>query len=106
METVNGRNYTSLSTSDNDLQHRITTYQKFNYAKNKTATTVSLFYNGQSGIPYSYVYQNSMINDNGQAGENFDLIYIPTASELASMNFTDIITNNQVQYSAQQQKDF
>ena len=108
METVNGRNYTSLSTSDNDLQHRITTWvsKKFNYAKNKTATTISLFYNGQSGIPYSYVYQNSMINDNGQAGENFDLIYIPTASELASMNFTDIIANNQVQYSAQQQKDF
>ena len=44
METVNGRNYTSLSTSDNDLQHRITTWvsKKFNYAKNKTATTISL----------------------------------------------------------------
>jgi hypothetical protein len=108
METVNGRNYTSLSTSDNDLRHRITTWvsKKFNYAKNKTASTISLFYNGQSGIPYSYVYQNSMINDNGRQGENFDLIYIPTASELASMNFTPIITNNQVEYSAQQQKDF
>jgi hypothetical protein len=108
METVNGRNFTSLSTSDNDLQHRITTWvsKKFNYAKNKTATTISLFYNGQSGIPYSYVYQKSMINDNGKTGENFDLIYIPTASELASMNFAPIITNNQVEYSAQQQKDF
>ncbi len=107
METVNGRNYTSLSTSDNDLQHRIVTWvsKKFNYAKNKTATTISLFYNGQSGTPYSYVYQNSMINDNGRVGENFDLIYIPTESELASMNFVPIITNNQVE-SAQQQKDF
>jgi hypothetical protein len=47
-----------------------------------------------------------MINDNGKTGENFDLIYIPTASELASMNFAPIITNNQVEYSAQQQKDF
>ena len=58
----------TLSTSDNDLRHRITTWvsKKFNYAKNKTATTISLFYNGQSGTPYSYVYQNSMINDNGR----------------------------------------
>jgi hypothetical protein len=71
METVNGRNYTEISTSDNDLQHRIATWvsKKFNYAKNKTATTISLFYNGQSGIPYSYVYQNSMINDNGKGAK-------------------------------------
>ena len=50
--------------------------------KTKRQQLFHLFYNGQSGIPYSYVYQNSMINDNGKAGENFDLIYIPTASDL------------------------
>ena len=110
METVNGRNFTEISTSDNDLQHRITTWvsKKFNYGKNKTATTISLFYNGQSGTPYSYVYENSMINDNGRQGENFNLIYIPTASDLASMNF-DPITNTitpGLGYSPQQQKDF
>ena len=110
METVNGRNYTSLSTSDNDLQHRIAGWvsKKFNYAKNSTATTISFFYNGQSGTPYSYVYQNSMVNDNGRMGEIFDLIYIPTASELALMNFSSIINNNtqELEYTPEQQKDF
>jgi len=108
METVNGRNYAAITISDNDLRHRITTWisKKFNYAKDKTATTISIFYNGQSGTPYSYVYTNSMINDNGRSGENFDLIYIPTAAELASMNFTPIMNSGQVEYSPQQQKDF
>jgi hypothetical protein len=104
METVNGRNYTGLSTSDNDLQHRITSWvsKKFNYAKNKLTTTVSLFYNGQSGIPYSYVYTKSMINDNGK-GEIFDLIYIPTTSDLTNMSFAPI--TGSVSYTPQQQKD-
>ena len=110
METVNGRNYNILSTSDNDLKHRITAWvsKKFKYRKGKTATTVSLFYNGQSGIPYSYVYFNSMINDNGWQGQNFDLIYIPTEPDLATMNFKPIenTITNQVEYSPQQQKKF
>jgi len=103
METVNGRNYTSLSTSDNDLRHRVTAWvsKRFNYAKNRTFTTVSLFYNGQSGTPYSYAYAKSMINDNGQTGENFDLIYIPTKDDLASMIFTEIVNS-----TPQEQKDF
>jgi hypothetical protein len=110
METVNGRNYTTLSTSDNDLRHRITGWvsKRFNYAKNKTSTTLSLFYNGQSGNPYSYVYQNSMINDNGKLNEIFDLIYIPTPNDLAEMNFAPITNSatNQVEYTSQEQKDF
>ena len=57
METVNGRNFVTLSVSDNDLKHRVTAWisKKMNYAKNKAATSISLFYNGQSGSPYSYV---------------------------------------------------
>jgi hypothetical protein len=105
METVNGRNFAPLSTSDNDLRHRITTWisKRFNYPKNKTATTLSLFYNGQSGSPYSYVYRNSMINDNGRRNENFDLIYIPTVNDLADMSFAPI--TGSVSYTPQQQKD-
>ena len=110
METVNGRNFTTLSTSDNDLRHRITGWvsKRFNYAKNRTFTTLSLFYNGQTGNPYSYVYQNSMINDNGKQGEIFDLIYIPTANDLTTMNFAPIknTATNQVEYTSQEQKDF
>jgi hypothetical protein len=108
METVNGRNFVDLSVSDNELQHRLSAWvsKTFNYAKGKTATTISLFYNGQSGIPYSYVYRRSMINDNGKDGENFDLMYIPTENDLASMAFIDIAQGNQVVYTSQQQKDF
>ncbi|TMI61285.1 MAG: TonB-dependent receptor [Bacteroidetes bacterium] len=105
METVNGRNFAPLSTSDNDLRHRITTWisKKINYSKNRTATTISLFYNGQSGSPYSYVYTNSMINDNGKRNENFDLIYIPTTNDLINMSFAPI--TGSVSYTPQQQKD-
>jgi len=107
METVNGRNYTGSSTSDNDPGHRVTTWitKKITDKKGKTATTLSIFYNGQSGNPYSYVYVNSMINDNGTRNENFDLIYIPTEDELAVMYFVPITDNNgTVLYTADQQK--
>jgi len=73
------------------------------YVKNKTATTVSLFYNGQSGSPYSYVYTNSMVNDNGKRAEPFDLIYIPTKGDLDQMNFLPI--TGAVPYTSQQQKE-
>ncbi len=91
METVNGRNYVTPSTSDNDMRHRITGWmsKRINYGKGKAATTLSLFYSGQSGNPYSYVYSGSMINDDGNR-QNFDLIYIPTVNDLASMNFVPI----------------
>lgn len=109
IETVNGRNFATISTSDNDLSHRITTWisKRINYAKKNIATTVSVFYNGQSGPPYSYVYANSMINDNGRRNENFDLIYIPTAADLIEMNFIPIKDiNGHVLYSPEQQKKF
>jgi hypothetical protein len=101
-ETVNGKNLTSLSVSDVDLQHRITAslVKTFHYAKKNLATSVTLFYNGQSGSPYSYVYNGSIINDNGNRA-NFDLIYIPTVADLSTMTFVGT-----AEYSAQQQKDF
>lgn len=112
METINGRNFATPSVSDNDLRHRVVCWvsKKMVYAKTKAATTISLFYNGQSGDPYSYVYNGSMINDNG-VRDNFDLIYIPLASELAgdfsTMNFVPITnTSGQLVYSSQQQKQF
>ena len=85
METVNGRNTVGRSTSDFNLGHRINAYiaKKFTYANNHLATTISLVYNGQSGNPYSFVYSQSMVGDNGR-GENNDLIYVPTASEISS----------------------
>ncbi|MBZ5857289.1 TonB-dependent receptor [Flavihumibacter profundi] len=102
-ETVNGKNYTARSVSDMDLGHRIYSclIKKIQYDHNRMATSFTIFYNGQSGQPYSYVYAGSMINDNHQT--NFDLIYIPTPADLDKMIFIDNTVNG-ITYSGQQQK--
>lgn len=105
IETVNGRNYMELSTSDFSLGHRINAFvsKQFTYAKGAMSTTISLVYNGQSGNPFAYVYKNSMVNDFASY-ENNDLIYIPTAADLQSMNFLSNKVGN-ITYTPQQQKD-
>ncbi len=101
METVNGRNNLMLSESDNSAAHRIFGYvsKKFNYVNKHVSTTISLAYNGQSGQPFSYVYNGQAVRD----GINFnDLIYIPTVAELQAMTF---ITTSTVTATPQAQKD-
>lgn len=104
METVDGRNFTRLSTSDFDIGHRISAYvsKQFVYANKSMSTTITLFYNGQSGNPFSYVYRSSPVNDQASS-ENNDLIYIPTATELAGMTFLSNTVNG-VTYTPDQQK--
>jgi hypothetical protein len=102
MEAVNGRNYIGLSRSDFDLGHRITAYlsKKFRYANDKLATTVTLFYTGQSGSPFSYTMTSSIAGD----GVNFnDLMYVPTKEELAQMQFVNN-TIGPVTYTPDQQR--
>jgi hypothetical protein len=72
---VNGLNDLSLTRSNFDLGSRITgliSYKK-DYLKGWLSTQVSLFYNGQSGQPLSYIYNGDMNND----GTTNDMIYIP-----------------------------
>lgn len=90
-ETWQGPNNPELSYSDFDVPHRIVgsiSYKK-EYAKN-FATTVSLFYNGQSGSNYSLVYRNN-INNDGASGN--DILYIPTDTELSNMQFKALTSN-------------
>lgn len=103
-ETVNGKNQATLSRSDLDLGHRIYVFltKRFNYFSNKASTAISLFYNGQSGQPYSYVYGGSMVNDAGKT-VNADLIHIPTQAELSAMNFIPLTVGN-VTFSADEQR--
>ncbi len=105
METVNGRNSVGRSQSDFSLGHRFYAYasKKFSYLKGKTATTISLVYNGQSGNPFSYTYNQSMVGDRAR-GETNDLIYIPTAAELQSTLFVSN-TFQGVTYNQQQQRN-
>ncbi|NQU81804.1 MAG: TonB-dependent receptor [Bacteroidetes bacterium] len=100
MEQVNGLNNLDLSRSDFDMGHRIiafVTYQK-EYLKN-LSTAISLYYNGQSGEVYSYIY-NDYGNVNGNGESNNNLIYIPASSSeivLTSGNWGELdefINNN------------
>jgi hypothetical protein len=80
VESKNGRNNIQRSRSDFAQLHRINAYvsKKVNYLGKFLGTTLTLFYNGQSGTPYSYVYSRSMIFDqNGANAETTDLIYVP-----------------------------
>jgi len=79
IENVNGKNRLDVSNSDFDLGSRI--IASISYKKeylNHFASSISLFYNGQSGARYSYIYRGSLSNDDPQASNtDADLIYIP-----------------------------
>lgn len=107
VEAKNGRNNISLSRSDFAQLHRINSFisKRISYADNKLATTISMFYNGQSGTPYSYVYSRSMIFDqNGNNQESTDLIYVPRDFSDFS-RFAESYTSGGLTYSVQQQWD-
>lgn len=105
VETKNGRNNISRSRSDFAQLHRINTYasKRFEYLNKRLATTFTVFYNGQSGTPYSYVFSRSMIYDqNGANAETTDLMYIP--KNLADWSrFAEAYTTAGVTYSVAQQ---
>lgn len=75
VNNVYGLNDLRLTRSNFDLGSRITgliSYKK-DYLKGMLATQVSLYYNGQSGQPNSYIYNGDMNND----GSSNDMIFIP-----------------------------
>ncbi|WP_348725160.1 TonB-dependent receptor [Parabacteroides goldsteinii] len=84
-----------------DVRNRVigsVSYRK-EYAKH-FATTVSLFYNGQTGGRYSLLDYTNLNKD----GYRNDLMYVPTDAELEKMVFTDIHSNNNT-VTAAEQKD-
>ncbi|MRG43633.1 TonB-dependent receptor plug domain-containing protein [Chitinophaga sp. SYP-B3965] len=92
---TDGLNDLDIGYSKYRMGHRVlgVISQTFKYGKDKKfATTVSLFYNGQSGTPYSWVYFNTVDptgDDKGSSGNN-DQLYIPTAAEVTTMRFDPI----------------
>ncbi len=98
MEQVNGLNNLELSYSDFDMGHRFVGFVSYRKEYlNHLSTTVSLYYNGQSGRPYSFIY-NDYGDMNGNGESNNNLIYIPAGqSEIvfddpttASQQWTDL----------------
>lgn len=83
-----------------DVRNRVVASVSYTkeYAKH-FATTVSLFYTGQTGGRYSLLYSNDLNGD----GAGNDLLYIPTDAERGKMVFTDIVTNGKVTASAAEQ---
>jgi hypothetical protein len=86
VNNVNGLNDLELTRSNFDLGHRVTglVSYKIEYANKMLSTLVSLYYNGQSGQPVSWIYNGDMNND----GASNDLIWIP--AEQSEINLIDI----------------
>lgn len=96
-ENVNGANNLPFSRSDFSLGHRVTaslTYHK--EFLNNLATTISVFYEGVSGRPFSYIIDNSesMISE---GGDDASLLYVPRSASEFVWGFTnnngDVIIN-------------
>ena len=69
-----------LSRSNFDPGHRVTLTTTYDIPFVKAVKpAVSVFYAGQSGRPYTYVYTSSDVNGDGRNSN--DLVYIPTASD-------------------------
>ncbi len=90
-----------LATSDFEVRNRIFASVTFTHEFFMDApTAISIFYNGQTGAPFSYIYYGDV---NGDGYNQNDLFYIPKNDndiELGS------ISNGQYVRNAQMYKDF
>ncbi|MCD4710401.1 MAG: TonB-dependent receptor [Bacteroidales bacterium] len=91
MENVSGLNYLDLSISDFDLGHRVLGYvnYKVDWIGHMTSS-FTLYYNGQSGDVYSYVY-NDYGDLNGEGENAGNLIYVPASQ--SEIVFSDAATS-------------
>jgi hypothetical protein len=93
--SVDGRNNPMLARSDFSIGSRLIAALGYDFSwdpQDMVKTSVSLFYNGQSGDPYSYVYANddaeNLNNEGGDTGRNRSLIWIPASQ--SEINLVDI----------------
>lgn len=92
VNNVNGLNNLPLTRANYSLGSRIVglvSYRK-EYFNNMMATQISLFYNGQSGQPFSYRYNGDMNND----GTSNDLIFVPKQMSDINLVQTTIKVND------------
>ncbi len=97
---VNGRNAAEFGRSDFALGSRVIAglSQSFNILK-ESKTTISLFYEGQNGLPMSYVIggdrdARNLNNERGSTSRYRSLVYVPTDAN--DINLVDIVNNDGV----------
>lgn len=87
----NDPNNPELTTSLYEVKHRVFASLSFSYNFFANATTsVSLYYNGQSGQPYSYVVSGDVNNDGFDSN---DLFYIPRDASEILIGSVDKVTS-------------
>jgi len=100
---VRGKNDLDLATSDFDMGSRIVGFLSYKkeYVKHM-ATTISLFYTGQSGATFSYGYADGSSKYLGEDNQSLELMYVP--KDQNDINLVDI-TVGESTLTAQQQWD-
>jgi len=100
---VRGKNDIDLATSDFSPGHRIVGYASYKLEYlNHLATSISLFYTGQSGDLYSYGYADGSSKYLGEDNQSLELIYVPKNQD--DINLIDKVdANGNVTLSAEQQ---
>ncbi|MES2826618.1 MAG: carboxypeptidase regulatory-like domain-containing protein [Bacteroidota bacterium] len=88
VQTLTGPNNPPLAISNFDIRHRVIGSLNYtiNYGKQKASgTTLSLFYQGRTGTPFTYLYEGDL-NQDGATGN--DLFYVPR--NLSEIKLADI----------------
>ena len=101
VQVVGNPNAAPLATSNYEMKHRFTGIVAFNidYAK-YFKTSLSFFYQGISGQPFTYVV-NGDLNSDGRFGN--DLMYIP--KDESEINFIEILDrDNNVTFTREEQQ--
>lgn len=102
VQVVGDPNNPALATSTHQMRHRFIGVfsTNFEYAKH-FKTTISLFYQGRTGSPFTYLV-NGDLNSDGRFGN--DLMYVP--ADPSQIKFLDMVNSaGQVTMTAQQQSD-
>ncbi len=97
--TIGNVNKPRLGYSKFGHKHRFvgSATKKFTYNNDKWATSIATFFEASKTGRFSYVYGGDINNDGSSQN---DLIYIPTTSEIALMNFTGNATQQLAQQTA------
>jgi hypothetical protein len=83
--TAGDINNPPLAISNFDVGHRITLAATYMFGLRAANVTTSMYYNGQSGRPYSYNFGSDVNNDGSSTN---DLLYYPREGEVTITNGT------------------